>query len=729
MKPRMIERWFPCEQVSASSDKGWGSGNSEANLFTWFAKRPLAQAKAAVITSLLPWPDDPAEQQRLQKLVREAFPPSDDPTGRDAKYDELAAELARHYPHGATMLDPFSGRAMIPLEAARLGIDAIGIDYSPVATLAGKLLADYPLRNWDDEPPLPFDGYDANDLSQVGKPRLLRDVEFVLDLIGDRYEEAMDEFYPVVDGKRPWGYLWAVTLPCVECGNRFPLTGSLVLRHPLPKKQDAGQSYRIVADRSSGTFDVVVHPGPPEGQPTVVSVQGRRGKSAVCPFCGHVHTIDVHTRLMNEGLAEDALLVVADLDDEYGKVFRLPTTAEYEAVAKAEEAIAKEPPFGPALPAVPDERIPPGNHDTVRPSKYGYESYGELCNTRQTLGFVRLCRIIAGVGRDLTRNGTSTGFASALVGYSVANLVRRIKYSTRGTRLRPHQHAHSNRVQTDHIFANEASIGFAYDYFETSCGQGPGTWRSVSQDTTASLRSQLQRRSGVPARIDRGSALALPLKSGSVDAVVTDPPYDSMIDYTDASDLFYVWLKRALVTVDPGFAITANPLGVQEKAEEIIVKRGGTATNDPRNEEFYRTKLTQALAEARRVVSDDGVVTIVFGHNDPDVWKELLEAITSAGLILTGTWPALTEKGGGAGSANIVTTMTLACRTAPPDRPEGRAEQVAAEVRREVAKRIPLWEQAGLALPDQQMAAYGPAMEIVGRYRRVLDVRGVPEDP
>ena len=36
------------------------------------------------------------------------------------------------------------------------------------------------------------------------------------------------------DGKQPWGYLWAVTLPCQECGRRFPLTGSLMLRHPLP---------------------------------------------------------------------------------------------------------------------------------------------------------------------------------------------------------------------------------------------------------------------------------------------------------------------------------------------------------------------------------------------------------------------------------------------------------------------------------------------------------------
>ena len=243
------------------------------------------------------------------------------------------------------------------------------------------------------------------------------------------------------------------------------------------------------------------------------------------------------------------------------------------------------------------------------------------------------------------------------------------------------------------------------------------------------LRTQLARVDGTPARVDRGSALALPFQRGSLDAVVTDPPYNAMIDYTDASDLFYVWLKRALHMTHPAFAITAHPAGVQEKAEEIIVKRGGTAVGDHRDIAFYNEKLTDALAEARRVTSDDGVISIVFGHNDPDVWRGLLEIITDAGLVLTGTWPALTEKGGGSGSANIVTTMTLACRSAPSDRLDGRSSDVATAIRREVTRRIPLWEQAGLALPDQQMAAYGPAMEIVGRHRQILNNKAQPEEP
>lgn len=98
---RMIERWFPCQEVSANSNSGWGSGNSERNLFTWFAARPTAQAKAAVICSLLPWPDSAAEQKRLQNLVREAM------TGRYAKRDELRREILRNNDENLQLLDPF----------------------------------------------------------------------------------------------------------------------------------------------------------------------------------------------------------------------------------------------------------------------------------------------------------------------------------------------------------------------------------------------------------------------------------------------------------------------------------------------------------------------------------------------------------------------------------------------------------------------------------------------
>ena len=714
---RLIERWFPCAEISEHSARGWGLGKAEKSLFTWFASRPLAQAKAAVVCSLLPWPDDESEQGHLKDLVRKAM------TDYDAANAELRTELAKYYPDGAKLLDSFSGRAMIPLEAARLGVQAWGIDYSPVATLAGKLLADYPMRNWDDEPPLPFDGYVDHAQHYFSEPRLLRDVRFVLDLVGDRYEAAMDEFYPVVNGKRPWGYLWAITIPCVGCGNEFPLTSNLALRKQNAKKNDLGQSYRIEVDRNASAFTAIVVDGAPIEQPTMIKILGTSGKTAVCCFCEQRHTLVAQKRLMHDGLGADRMLLVADLDETVGKHYRSLVDVDIEDLVDIEQVLITEPEFGSGLPAVPAEVIPLNVGIKVAPVLYGYKSYGELCNHRQTLGLVRLARIIDQLTHEFQSSGFSAHYIAALTGYAASNLVRRLCYSTRGAYLRvSHQ-------QAAHTFANEGSLGFTQDYFETGCADGPGTWRSLTVHTIRALSKQLDRVQGRPASIARGSALSIPLPDGSLDAVVTDPPYDAMMNYCDSSDLFFVWLKRALVTSHPWFGITSDQAGLQEKTEEAVVKFGNKE-GDHRTKEHYKNCIAKAFDQARRKITPDGVVTIIFGHGDPDVWHDLLGAIDGAGLVLTGSWPARTERaaGPGTGDSNIETTLTLACRPAPSGRPVGRVVDVDAEVRQAVFERVPLWNDDKLAISDQLMASAGPAMEVVGLYSEVRDHLGKPVD-
>ena len=241
----MIERWFPCAEVSANSQSGWGSGNSEVGIMTWFAKRPTAQAKAATICSLLPWPDDPAEQQDLQRLVREAM------SGRFAAVEEINKRISASHSTPVSTLDPFSGRGMLPLETARLGLLAHAIDYSPVAVLASRLLTDFPFRSWEDEPALPFDQ------TLLGtRARLVGDVDAVFREVSMRHQEALARFYPEVGGRQAWGYLWAVTIPCQECSRPFPLIGRLNLRQPSTRRNrktkttfaDPGQAYYIDAD-------------------------------------------------------------------------------------------------------------------------------------------------------------------------------------------------------------------------------------------------------------------------------------------------------------------------------------------------------------------------------------------------------------------------------------------------------------------------------------------------
>ena len=161
----------------------------------------------------------------------------------------------------------------------------------------------------------------------------------------------------------------------------------------------------------------------------------------------------------------------------------------------------------------------------------------------------------------------------------------------------------------------------------------------------------------------------------SLSAVVTDPPYDNMIDYSDASDLFYVWLKRALYIDSPVVRVylpRAGRSGEGRRSHRQTVPGVEDSDGPPHPEPLRHDRSPRAFTEARRVVhpmtasspSSSGTATPRSGTGSSS-------AITRAGLVLTGSWPAKTEAGGSAGSANIVTTLTMSCRPAPPGRPVG----------------------------------------------------------
>lgn len=763
-RPRVIERWFPCAEVSAASGSGWGSSNSETLLMSWFAKRPLAQSRAAVLCSLLPWPDDEEEQARVQAVIREALGSCQDPDwyacrvadcdnpdcsrashmseanrahtygiadcartdptgGYDAARSDVLALLRAAYPdRPAEMLDPFSGRGLIPVEAARYGQQAHAIDYSPVAALASRLLVDWPFRDWSAEPELPFES--PGDQRRVFDPsdplRLIRDIETIHAEVQRRIEEALDEFYPDNEhGEKPWGYLWAQVIPCDGCGREFPLYGSNTLRRPNPKASDDGASFEIATEGDAWVVRVVE--GVTEQRPTIHARPGKKGKLAWCPFpdCGHPHELAEHKRLVQQNYHRIEMLVVSDMD-ESSRTFRLPSVAELTAADLAAKAIADKTVNG--LSARPNETIVP-RQVRITAETYGAKSFGDLSVDRQNLLHAVISQSIADIGEELQEIGCSREYAMALTGYCGATLARKIKYSTRGAWIRPRA---SGAVEVAGIFINESSLGFNYDSFEVGLGSAAGSWKSVSGTPTA--LAQLATTGGRPADVRRGSALKLPYRDDSMDALATDPPYQAMIQYTDMTDVIFVWLKRALGSLHPDFAFTANPRGTQEKAEEVVTHTNhATAVGEHRTPEHYRLKIAEAFSECRRVVHPDGVVSIVFGHGDPDAWHGLLDAISKAGLVLTGAWPANTEKGGAAGSANINTTLTLACRRAPVDRPDGRVAEVDAEMRAEIEYRVKhVWGPSGLSYVDQKMAAAGPALEVVGRYNRILDKKGRP---
>ncbi len=696
----------------------------EKSIFTWFASRPIAQARAAVAAALLP--DSASVRQLVDGAVR----------GDPVALAETAARISERYPDGRpVVLDIFSGRGIISLEAARLGAQAVGLDLSPVATLAGRVLADYPLRDWSAEPTLPWRETDLPEqhnalFEQGAPPRLVADLEVFLAEIGRRTQIAVAPHYPRnPDGSLPWGYLWSISIPCDGCTNRFPLLGSFVLRHPYNRTNDIGQSLRLITH--DATWHVEVIDGPPEQAPTYSSTdlgdgRKRKGKSARCPFCQQVHSAETVKAKGIAGEYRDELLVAIDTQGEAKRIFRTPRPVERKAAIAVDLSGLKA---EDALSAVPNEVIAAGNVHTVMASGYGYRSFGELMNARQALQFTELVRSIRSCHHDALSAGISPQYAQALTAFAAATLARRLRYSTRGCAVQTvgkSDGTEHNGSKVSDLFANEAKLKFQFDWVETGPGNGPGTWTSLVKTGLGPYEAHIRGLRGSPARFRQANAMRLPYRDASVDAVVTDPPYYDMIEYADASDLMYVWLKRVLFDIEPdlfGPKVLRTNDGLQNKDDEIIVRRVHEPGRVRHDQDFYEASLSAAFLESRRVLRPDGHLVVVFGHSDPDAWKRLLAALHDAGFVVTSSWPSRTESAN-TKVASVKVTITIGCRVAPADREAATAAQVDREIADAIRPQVRNWTQDGLALADQMMAAYGPAMEVYGRYSSVIQPDG-----
>jgi len=133
--------------------------------------------------------------------------------------------------------------------------------------------------------------------------------------------------------------------------------------------------------------------------------------------------------------------------------------------------------------------------------------------------------------------------------------------------------------------------------------------------------------------------------------------------------------------------------------------------------------LAKSFGEARRVLKPEGHLTVMFGHADPEAWKRLLAALTTAGFVVTSSWPSRTETAV-TGVATISVTVSIGARVAQAGRTIGIASSVDSEVVAYVKKRAKDWDRDGLAIEDQLMASYGAALTVVGRYSKVVTPSG-----
>lgn len=216
--------------------------------------------------------------------------------------------------------------------------------------------------------------------------------------------------------------------------------------------------------------------------------------------------------------------------------------------------------------------------------------------------------------------------------------------------------------------------------------------------------------------ITNGSSTALSYADGSIDLIITDPPFGDNVQYSELSDFFYVWLEKALNNQYPNIY---NSLYVP-KALEAVSNR---ARHPGDADDFYKRLLTECWKEAERILKPGGILAFTFHHSEDEPWVAVLESLFDAGFYLEATYPIRSDESKGEnaefGSKKIEYDIIHVCRKRTFE-PESISW---ARLRRQMLKDIrqiqSLLEnhlQSGLTESDLQVVKRGKALEYFSKH-------------
>ncbi len=216
--------------------------------------------------------------------------------------------------------------------------------------------------------------------------------------------------------------------------------------------------------------------------------------------------------------------------------------------------------------------------------------------------------------------------------------------------------------------------------------------------------------------VHQGSSTDLAqLESGSLDLVITDPPFGGLLHYSELADFFYVWLRLALKGKYPAiFGAEYTP-----KSLEAVANRA-REPEDP--DGFYQRLLTQCWREAHRLLKPSGILAFTFHHSEDEPWVAVLESLFDAGYYLEATYPIRSDetKGEGEfGSKTIEYDIIHVCRKRteePKPVSWGRMRrEVMADVR-QLQAMLENHAKEGLPAADIQVIRRGKALEYFSRH-------------
>jgi putative DNA methylase len=665
---RLIEDLIPVEAINevAQREKIGHAATHPRKLHLWWARRPLAAARAAVYATLVREDEVPEEARSAEYFRALCRWGASDMAIADARQRVLAANGGEP----PRVLDLFAGGGAIPLEAARLGCDATAVELNPVAHLIELCMLDYPQR---------FGASLAEDVRRYGE----RWVERAWERVGHLYPPVRDvepRQLGMGDGDgctehaagRPIAYLWTRTLPCPNpalSAHAVPL----VRQTWLAKKKGRMVALRPNVDGERLTVDwEVVEAASSEGLGFDPAFSKR--SATTCFVCGATLGGDYvreAARAGRMGITPLAAVVVkaSGRGRDYLSVGSYPEPSQDECEALI-GTLDIEP---------PDELIPPtGNAGlaTGRTFLYGLTRFRDLFTPRQ---LATLCAFAQGVREtydEMRAEGMEEKRAEA-VAASLGLVLDRVALRSNTNCLWD-----TGNLSVTNAFGRQA-LQMVWDFAEANpFGSAAGRAADYVENIGGILEALAA--SGRRIEVHRTSAAQLPHHDGTFDAVITDPPYYDNISYADLSDFFYVWLKRSV-----GFLFPEHLEGeLTPKRREAIMapyrhQGGKTAARA-----FYEQEMAAAFAEAHRVLKPGAPLVCVYAHKTTLGWASLVEALRRGRFLITEAWPLDTEMTSAlkAKTASLASSIFLVARRRDTDE-VGQYADVRRELDEVVAER------------------------------------------
>lgn len=772
-RKKLIEVALPLEAINAASarEKSIRHGHP-STLHLWWARRPLASARAVIFAQMV---DDPSacpeefpteeaqarERERLFRLIEKLVQWEN--TTNEALLEEARQEIWKswqracrdnaHHPRAEELFnpkrlpafhDPFAGGGALPLEAQRLGLEAYASDLNPVAVLINKAMIEIPPR-FANRPPVNPEARAKKALMErewKGAQGLAEDVRYYGRWMRDEAERRIGHLYPKVkitpemaqdrpDLKPLVGqeltviaWIWARTVRSPNpafAHVEVPLASTFM----LSTKPGKEAYVEPVIEGDSYRFTVKV--GKPK-DPEAAKLGTSAGKRSAfrCLLSGVPIPYD-YIRAEGRAGRMGARLMAIVAEGPKGRVY-LPPVPEHKEIARQAVPTWK-----------PDIPLPDNPRDFKTPL-YGISTYGDLFTPRQLVALttfadlvgeamerVRQDALAAGLPNDdtpLREGGTGArAYAEAVGVYLGMSVSKMADAQSSLCRWK------SSMDQSIATFARQA-LPMVWDFSEANAFGG------MAGDPFVSLKNMARVFDVLPT-FSMGSASqedAQTVNIGKEKIVSTDPPYYDNVGYADLSDFFYVWLRRSLRSVFPDlFATVAVP-----KAEELVATPYRHGSRE-KAEKFFLEGMTKALARLAEQAHPAFPVTIYYAFKQSESegngearrtgWETFLEAVIRAGFSITGTWPMRTELSNrmvGKDTNALASSIVLVCRKRPENAPTATRREFLSALKEELPKALRLLQAGNIAPVDLAQAAIGPGMAVYTRYAGVLDAEGNP---